>query len=64
MAPSTALDYARDSGEVFRQRSIRLIGSNKLHFFIGTDTSNRGGSIASYVVSYICKSNGTGLYGS
>lgn len=53
MAPSTALDYARDSGEVFRQRSIHLIGSNKLHFFIGTDTSNRGGSIASYVVSYI-----------
>lgn len=52
-APSTAIDYVRDAGEVCRQRIIEVIGKKKLPFFIGTDTSDRAGSIATYIISYV-----------
>lgn len=53
MAPSTALDYVRDVGEVLRNRSLELVGSKRLGFFIAHDGSNRGGDIGSNVISYL-----------
>lgn len=53
MAPSTALDYVRDVGEVLRNRSLDLVGRNKLAFYIAHDGSNRGGDIGSNVISYL-----------
>lgn len=56
MAASTVLDYTRDAGEVCRQRLLTFIGKHKLPFFIGSDMSNRGGAIASYLISYLWES--------
>lgn len=51
-ATSTALEYVRTAGQCLRQQLLKEIGDARAPFFIGTDTSTRGGSLGSYVVSF------------
>ena len=56
VAPSTALRYSAVSGAVQKQRVLAKImgdGTRKPAVFVGTDTTSRGGSIASFVVSTV-----------
>jgi hypothetical protein len=52
-ATSTALDYVRTTGFCLKQRLVKRIGDAKAHFCVGTDTSSRGGTLGSYVVSFV-----------
>lgn len=47
----TALDDVRAVGAVLRRRIVSKIGGEERCFFIGFDTSARGGSLGSYVIS-------------
>jgi hypothetical protein len=56
------LDRRQDNYEIYfflllEQRTITEIGDGELGFFIGTDTSSRGGSVGSFVVSYCVKND-------
>lgn len=53
ITPGTALDYARDAGEVFRKRSTDLIGTENLLFCLAHDGTNRGGNLETYFVSNV-----------
>jgi len=47
------LDYVRTTGFCLKQRLVKLVGDTKAPFCVGTDTSSRGGTLGSYVVSFI-----------
>jgi hypothetical protein len=55
VAPSTATNWACQEGTVLAMRVSKLLCSAKspILFFVGTDTTSRGGSIASYIVSFV-----------
>ncbi len=59
-ATSTALEYVRTAGQCLKQQLLKEIGDAHAPFFIGTDTSTRGGHLGSYVVAFVL--NGSPKY--
>lgn len=50
---SSALEYVRISGEVFKADLVKDVSaSHPLSFFVGFDTSERGGHLGAFVVSF------------
>lgn len=52
-ATSTALEHVRVAGYCLRRRLLEQVGELHAPYFIGTDTSTRGGTLGSYVVSFV-----------
>lgn len=51
---SSALNYVRAAGSALKQRLAAEVGSSApFSFFVGIDTSNRGGDLGSFVVSFV-----------
>lgn len=53
IATSTALDHVRTLGSCLHRQLLQQIGDTKADFCIGTDTSTRGGTLGSYIVSFV-----------
>ncbi len=55
VAPSTATNFACLQGAVLEHRIFKSLSSanSPIPFYVGTDTTSRGGSIASYIVSFV-----------
>lgn len=53
LATSTALEHVRTAGFCLKQQLLEQIGKLQAAFCIGTDTSTRGGTLGSYIVSFV-----------